>query len=122
MLKRKTKQRAVLASVDIIRIRNRSLSTPRTCTSNLRFARVKGREVAPDKRNAVDGVMWFRSSGDVGGEASVGLSLEIVGGMKWEQERAGWLGGGGSDVTVKRVEELVAGRNLDVMCWLRGLC
>ncbi|XP_073262462.1 uncharacterized protein [Populus alba] len=66
---------------------------------------VAGREVAPDKRNAVDGVMWFRSSGDVGGEASVGLSLEIVGGMKWEQERAGWLGGGGSDVTVKRVEE-----------------
>ncbi|KAL3566013.1 hypothetical protein D5086_031428 [Populus alba] len=46
-----------------------------------------------------------RSSGDVGGEASVGLSLEIVGGMKWEQERAGWLGGGGSDLTVKRVEE-----------------
>ncbi|KAG6740207.1 hypothetical protein POTOM_055647 [Populus tomentosa] len=66
---------------------------------------VAGREVAPDKRNAVDGVMWFRSSRDVGGEASVGLSLEIVGGMKWEQERAGWLGGGGSDVTVKRVEE-----------------
>jgi len=49
---------------------------------------VAGREAAPDKRNAVDGVMWFRSSGDVGGEASVGLSLEIVGGMKWEQERA----------------------------------
>ncbi|KAL3565993.1 hypothetical protein D5086_031408 [Populus alba] len=81
MLKRKTKQRAVLASVDIIQIRNRSLSTPRTCTSNLRFARVKGGEVAPDKRNAVDGVIWFRSSGDVGGEASVGLSLEIVGGI-----------------------------------------
>ncbi|XP_061951834.1 uncharacterized protein LOC133674634 [Populus nigra] len=66
---------------------------------------VAGREAAPDKRNAVDGVMWFRSSGDVGGEASVGLSLEIVGGIKWEQERAGWHGGGGSDVTVKRVEE-----------------
>ncbi|KAL3566015.1 hypothetical protein D5086_031430 [Populus alba] len=45
-----------------------------------RFA-VAGGEVAPDKRNAVDGVIWFRSSGDVGGEASVGLSLEIVGGI-----------------------------------------
>ncbi|KAJ6856120.1 hypothetical protein NC651_037866 [Populus alba x Populus x berolinensis] len=42
---------------------------------------VAGGEVAPDKRNAVDGVIWFRSSGDVGGEASVGLSLEIVGGI-----------------------------------------
>uniref|UniRef100_A0A6N2KD81 Uncharacterized protein n=1 Tax=Salix viminalis TaxID=40686 RepID=A0A6N2KD81_SALVM len=29
-----------------------------------------------------DGVTWFRSSGDVGGGASVGLSLEIVEGMK----------------------------------------
>ncbi|KAL3582030.1 hypothetical protein D5086_016362 [Populus alba] len=66
---------------------------------------VAGREVEPDERNLVGGIMWFRSSGNVGGEASVGLSLEIVERMKWEQERAGWLGGNESYVTVKRVEE-----------------
>ncbi|XP_011020712.1 PREDICTED: uncharacterized protein LOC105122984 [Populus euphratica] len=66
---------------------------------------VAGREVAPDERNVVDGIMWFRSSSNVGGEASVGLSLEIVERMKWEQERAGCPGGNESYVTVKRVEE-----------------
>ena len=65
---------------------------------------VAGREAAPDSRNTVDGVMWFRSSGDVGGGTSVGLSLEIVEGMKWERERGGWLGGDETEVTVKRVE------------------
>lgn len=66
---------------------------------------VAGREVAPGERNLVDGIMWFRSSSNVGGEASVGLSLEIVERMKWEQERAGWLGGNENNVTVKRAEE-----------------
>jgi hypothetical protein len=66
---------------------------------------VAGREVEPDERNLVDGIMWFRSSSNGGGEASVGLSLEIVERMKWEQERAGWLGGNESYATVKRVEE-----------------
>ncbi|CAK7326468.1 unnamed protein product [Dovyalis caffra] len=66
---------------------------------------VSGREVAPNERNVVDGVMWFRSPSNAGGEASVGLRLEIVERMKWEQERAGWLGGNESYATVKRVEE-----------------
>ncbi|KAJ6670678.1 hypothetical protein OIU85_014533 [Salix viminalis] len=68
---------------------------------------VAGREAAPDRRNTADGVMWFRSSGDVGGGggASVGLSLEIVEGMKWERGRGGWLGGDETEVTVERVEE-----------------
>ncbi|XP_061986051.1 uncharacterized protein LOC133704984 [Populus nigra] len=66
---------------------------------------VAGREVEPDERNLVDGIMWFRSSSNGGGEASVGLSLEVVERMKWEQERAGWLGGNESYATVKRVEE-----------------
>ncbi|KAF9677251.1 hypothetical protein SADUNF_Sadunf08G0088500 [Salix dunnii] len=66
---------------------------------------VAGREVEPDERNVVDGVMRFRSSSNGGGEASLGLGLEIVERMKWEQERAGWLGGNESYVTVKRVEE-----------------
>ncbi|KAJ6732153.1 hypothetical protein OIU79_003302 [Salix purpurea] len=68
-------------------------------------AAVAGREAAPDRRNTADGVMWFRSSGDDGGGASVGLSLEIVEGMKWERERVGWLGGDETEVTVERVEE-----------------
>ncbi|KAB5513774.1 hypothetical protein DKX38_027680 [Salix brachista] len=68
-------------------------------------AAVAGREAAPDRRNTADGVMWFSSSGDVGGGTSVGLSLEIVEGMKWERERGGWLGGDETEVTVERVEE-----------------
>ncbi|KAJ6434765.1 hypothetical protein OIU84_000074 [Salix udensis] len=68
-------------------------------------AAVAGREAAPDRRITADGVMWFRSSGDVGGGASVGLSLEIVEGMKWEGERGGWLGGDETEVTAERVEE-----------------
>ncbi|KAJ6689759.1 hypothetical protein OIU85_006107 [Salix viminalis] len=67
---------------------------------------VAGREVKPAERNVVDGIMWFRSSSNAGGEESVGLGLEIVDRMKWEQERAGWVGGDESYVTVKRVEEV----------------
>ncbi|KAJ6689760.1 hypothetical protein OIU85_006108 [Salix viminalis] len=67
---------------------------------------VAGREVEPAERKVVDGIMWFRSSSNAGGEESVGLGLEIVDRMKWEQERAGWVGGDESYVTVKRVEEL----------------
>uniref|UniRef100_A0A6N2M8A5 Uncharacterized protein n=1 Tax=Salix viminalis TaxID=40686 RepID=A0A6N2M8A5_SALVM len=67
---------------------------------------VAGREVQPAERNVVDRIMWFRSSSNAGGEESVGLGLEIVDRMKWEQERAGWVGGDESYVTVKRVEEV----------------
>ncbi|KAJ6429675.1 hypothetical protein OIU84_021138 [Salix udensis] len=67
---------------------------------------VGGRELEPAERNVVDGIMWFRSSSNAGGEESVGLGLEIVDRMKWEQERAGWVGGDESYVTVKRVEEV----------------
>ncbi|KAG5225037.1 wall associated kinase [Salix suchowensis] len=68
-------------------------------------AAVAGREAAPDRRNTADGVMWFRSSGDVEGGTCVGLSLEIVEGMKWERGRGGCLGGDETEVTVERVEE-----------------
>ena len=35
----------------------------------------------------------------------MGLSLEVFERMKWEQERAGWVGGNERHVAVKRVEE-----------------
>ncbi|XP_050374802.1 uncharacterized protein LOC126792426 [Argentina anserina] len=42
-----------------------------------------------DSHNYHEGFMWFKSSGDVGGERSVGLSVKIVERVKWEQERVG---------------------------------
>ncbi|KAL3644617.1 hypothetical protein CASFOL_009797 [Castilleja foliolosa] len=38
-----------------------------------------------DEKNVVDGLIWFKSSGK-----SVGLRVEIVERMKWEQARGGW--------------------------------
>ena len=66
---------------------------------------VGGREAVVDERNVGDGVVWFRSSSNLGEETSVALSLAIVERMKWEQKRVGWIGGNGKRVTVKRVEE-----------------
>ncbi|XP_027360825.1 uncharacterized protein LOC113868976 [Abrus precatorius] len=67
-------------------------------------AKVVGREDVWDE-NGVDNdrVMWFK---DVGSKTtSVGLSMEIVEGMKWEQEKVGWIGGRERQVRVERVEE-----------------
>ncbi|RDX84449.1 hypothetical protein CR513_34496, partial [Mucuna pruriens] len=50
-------------------------------------------------------VVWFKSFGDMASDTSVGLSLEIVDGMKWEQERVGWISGNERQVRVERVEE-----------------
>ncbi|KAG6654034.1 hypothetical protein CIPAW_05G117900 [Carya illinoinensis] len=55
--------------------------------------------------NVVDGVMWFKSFGNGGGEVSVGLSMLVVERMKWEQKRVGWVGGNERQVALKRVEE-----------------
>ncbi|GMY26743.1 hypothetical protein FCV25MIE_21985 [Fagus crenata] len=66
---------------------------------------VGGREAVVDERNVGDGVVWFRSSSNLGEETSVALSLAIVERMKWEQKRVGWIEGNGEPVTVKRVEE-----------------
>ena len=70
-------------------------------------AKVEGRESVWDDEHGVDGerVVWFKSFGDGVSERSVGLSLEIVDGMKWEQERVGWIGGNERQVRVERVEE-----------------
>lgn len=40
-----------------------------------------------DDANMVDGVMWFRSVGDLGRENKGGLSLAITERMKWQAKR-----------------------------------
>lgn len=70
---------------------------------------VGGREAVWDEKNMVDKMTWFKSFGSKGEEASVGLSVEIVERMKWEEERAGWVGGDGREVRVHRAEEFGGG-------------
>ncbi|XP_059446829.1 uncharacterized protein LOC132178405 [Corylus avellana] len=66
---------------------------------------VGGREAVVDERNVGDSLVWFRSNGDEEEETCVALSVVIIERMKWEQERAGWVGGDGKQVRVNRVEE-----------------
>lgn len=61
--------------------------------------------VPHDNINVVDGVIWFRTSNNVGEEISLGLSTKITERMKWEQERFGFIGENEGQVSVKRVEE-----------------
>lgn len=58
-------------------------------------------QTVQEQKDVEDGVMWFggRSSG-----ASVGLRLEIIERMKWEQVRAGWGGENRREVRVERAE------------------
>ena len=58
-------------------------------------------EAVQDERNEDDGVRWFRSSSGAG----VGLRLEIIERMKWEQVRAGWDGEKRKEARVERAEE-----------------
>ncbi|CAK9157337.1 unnamed protein product [Ilex paraguariensis] len=58
-----------------------------------------------NEREVVDGAVWFWSLGNVRGGVSVGLRVKIVQRMKWEQERAGWLGREDKQARVKRVVE-----------------
>ncbi|KAM0010436.1 hypothetical protein Hdeb2414_s0006g00209341 [Helianthus debilis subsp. tardiflorus] len=61
-------------------------------------------EAAWDERNVVDGTIWFTCvGGNNGREESVGLNVAIVERMKWEEERVGWVGGGGEQ-RIKRVK------------------
>ncbi|XP_002514527.2 uncharacterized protein LOC8264523 [Ricinus communis] len=65
-----------------------------------------GEKVLHTEKNVADGMMWFRSTDNVGGETnSVGLRLAIIERMKWEQERFGWIGSNEMQVRVKRMEE-----------------
>jgi len=64
-------------------------------------AKVEGKDAVWDENRLVDGVLWFKSVE----EKSVGLSLEVVEAMKWEQRRFGWNAGNGRQVRVTKVEE-----------------
>ncbi|KAI4368971.1 hypothetical protein MLD38_017468 [Melastoma candidum] len=55
-------------------------------------------------RDEVGGVMWFR--GGKGEKDKVGLSMAIVERMKWEEERAGWVGGEGRKAAVRTEVEI----------------
>ncbi|CAI9096347.1 OLC1v1032461C1 [Oldenlandia corymbosa var. corymbosa] len=67
---------------------------------------VAGNKVDWDDRNAVEGVIWFRSYGKAAGEeTTMGLSVELVQRMKWEAERGGWKDGKGRQVKVERTEK-----------------
>ena len=70
---------------------------------------VGGKEAVWDENNVVDYTMWFKSFGIDGEEVSVGLSLEIVERMKWEEERVGWFRGDDRMTRVDRVEEFERG-------------
>ncbi|KAL2349039.1 hypothetical protein Fmac_003039 [Flemingia macrophylla] len=76
-------------------------------------AKVEGREAAWDDGGDDERVVWFKSVGGVASDnsetLSIGLSLEIVNGMKWEQERVGWIGGNERKLRVERVEEFGGG-------------
>ncbi|GAU20756.1 hypothetical protein TSUD_239500 [Trifolium subterraneum] len=74
-------------------------------TIQTEVSKVSGREAVWDENRLVDGVLWFKSVEDVGEETSVGLSLEVVKAMKWEQERFGWIVGNGRQMRVTKVEE-----------------
>ncbi|XP_076933021.1 uncharacterized protein LOC143598766 [Bidens hawaiensis] len=55
-----------------------------------------------DEQNVVDGSICFTClGGDNASEESVGLNAAIVERMRWEEERAGWVGGG-----EKRIERV----------------
>ena len=72
---------------------------------------VSGNEVTNVERDGANGVVWFRSLSKVGGEVCLGLSLEIVERMEWEQKRVGWVRGNEKRVRVKKVEEFGGMKN-----------
>ncbi|CAL0308020.1 unnamed protein product [Lupinus luteus] len=76
-------------------------------------AKVAGSDAVCDENDVQERVVWFKSFDEKGAEKSVGLSLEIVERMKWEQERVGWIGGNDKQVRLERVEEFGTPTKLD---------
>ncbi|KZV18636.1 hypothetical protein F511_03530 [Dorcoceras hygrometricum] len=70
---------------------------------------VNGNKGVLNERNAADGVVWFTSSGNLGGETSFGLRVEVLQRIKWEQERGGWIGGEDKGAKIKRTEDFKEG-------------
>ncbi|KAL6566420.1 hypothetical protein OROGR_002035 [Orobanche gracilis] len=62
-----------------------------------------------NEKSIGDEVIWFTSYGSGGEKVSVGLRVEIVERMKWEQERGGWVGGDERRVRINKVEEFKEG-------------
>ncbi|PWA58077.1 hypothetical protein CTI12_AA403930 [Artemisia annua] len=61
------------------------------------------KEAIWDERNVVDGAIWFTRQESE--NESVGLRLEIIERMKWEEEKVGWFGVEGKKIqNVKREE------------------
>lgn len=69
------------------------------------IAYVGGGKARWDERDVVDGKIMFRNSYRLGEEASVGLSVELVHRMKWEQKRGGLLDGVKGQERVVRKED-----------------
>ncbi|KAL2546316.1 hypothetical protein Fot_15549 [Forsythia ovata] len=66
---------------------------------------VEGNKALWNENNVVDGVMWFKSFHN-GAETRIGLRMEIVQRMIWEQKRVGWQGSGENQkAKINRVEE-----------------
>ncbi|KAK6133789.1 hypothetical protein DH2020_032500 [Rehmannia glutinosa] len=61
---------------------------------------VGGSKAVWNEKSVVDGVIWFTRHGK-----SVGLRVEIVERMKWEQETGGWKGGDERRVKINKVEK-----------------
>ncbi|KAK6116394.1 hypothetical protein DH2020_049856 [Rehmannia glutinosa] len=70
---------------------------------------VYGSKAVWNEEKVVDGVIWFTSYGLKGERMRVGLRVEIVERMKWEQARGGWMGGEKRRVKIDRVEKLKEG-------------
>ncbi|CAJ1932162.1 unnamed protein product [Sphenostylis stenocarpa] len=67
--------------------------------------KVAGRDAVWDENGVADRVLWFKSFEDAGKEICVGLCLEVIERMQWEQERVGWKASNGRQESVMRVEE-----------------
>ncbi|KAL8052770.1 hypothetical protein ABFX02_05G026700 [Erythranthe guttata] len=66
---------------------------------------VGGSKAVWNEKSVDNGVVWFTSYGPTGEKTSVGLRVEIVERMKWEQKRGGYVGGEEKQVKINRVEE-----------------
>ncbi|KAL0446952.1 UNVERIFIED_CONTAM: hypothetical protein Slati_1823100 [Sesamum latifolium] len=70
---------------------------------------VGGSKAVWNEKSVQDGVIWFTSYGPGGEQMSVGLRVEVMERMKWEQARGGWVGGGERQARINKVEELKEG-------------
>lgn len=65
---------------------------------------IYGHEAAQSINNVINGVIWFTGYDSGSRQVSVGLREEVIGRMKWEQERFGWVGGEERQVKINRIE------------------